>query len=232
MKAMRVKSDEQLIKARVRLARTGSMVGLLIVFAGLLLFLIPQGYLWSFLVVILGFIIGSIGNRQMNRWTVGPRADQALSRALRKLDDEHHLYNYLLPADHLLLTPYGLFVLKVKRVDGRIRCIDDRWSRGFSLLRLLRGFAPEPLGNPTGEVRKEIERLRSYLSSRLPGQEVEVQGVIVFTEPKVQLEVKGASLPVLPLRSLRPYLRKAARGGEIPRETRKELMRIFDEETA
>lgn len=229
---MRVKSDQPLIKVRVRLARAGSIAGLLILFSGLLLFLIPQGYLWSFLVVILGFIMGSIGNRQMNRWTVEPRADQALSRALRKLDDRHHLYNYLLPVEHLLLTPYGLFVLKVKRTDGHIRCIDDRWSRNFSLLRLLRGFAPEPLGNPTREVRREMERLRSYLSSRLPGQEVKVQGVIVFTEPEVKLEVKRASLPVLPLKSLRPYLRKAAQGGEMAEEIRKELVKIFDEETA
>ncbi len=229
---MRVKSDQPLIKVRVRLARAGSMAGLLILFSGLLLFLIPQGYLWSFLVVILGFIMGSIGNRQMNRWTVEPRADQALSRALRKLDDRHHLYNYLLPVEHLLLTPYGLFVLKVKRVDGHIRCIDDRWSRNFSLLRLLRGFAPEPLGNPTREVRREMERLRGYLSSRLLGREVEVQGVIVFTEPEVKLEVKRASLPVLLLKSLRPYLWKAAQRGEMPEEMRKELVRIFDEKTA
>lgn len=226
---MRVKSDQPLIKVRVRLARAGSIAGLLIVFSGLLLFLIPQGYLWSFLVVILGFIMGSIGNRQMNRWTVEPRADQALSRALRKLDDRHHLYNYLLPVEHLLLTPYGLFVLKVKRVDGHIRCIDDRWSRNFSLVRLLRGFAAEPLGNPTRGVRREVERLRGYLSSRLPGQEVEVEGVIVFTEPEVKLEVKRASLPVLPLKSLRPYLRKAAQGGEMAEEIRKELVKIFDE---
>ena len=229
---MRVKSDEQLIKTRVRLARTGSTVGLLLVLSGLLFFFLPQGYLWSLMIVISGFIMGSVGNRQMNRWAVEPRADQALSRALGKLDDEHHLYNYLFPADHLLLAPYGLFILKVKKVDGRIRCIDDRWRRGFSLLRLLRGFAAEPLGNPTREVRKEIERLQSYLSSRLPGQEVEVQGVIIFTEPNVQLEVKGASIPVLPLKSLRPYLRKAAQRGEMPKEMRKELMRIFDEETA
>lgn len=229
---MRVKSDQPLIKVRVRLARAGSMAGLLILFSGLLLFLIPQGYLWSFLVVILGFIMGSIGNRQMNRWTVEPRADQALSRALRKLDDRHHLYNYLLPVEHLLLTPYGLFVLKVKRVDGHIRCIDDRWSRNFSLLRLLRGFAPEPLGNPTREVRREMERLRGYLSSRLLGREVELQGVIVFTEPEVKLEVKRASLPVLLLKSLRPYLWKAAQRGEMPEEMRKELVRIFDEKTA
>lgn len=77
-----------------------------------------------------------------------------------------------------------------------------------------------------------MERLRNYLSSRLLGREVEVQGVIVFTEPEVKLEVKRASLPVLLLKSLRPYLWKAAQRGEMPEEMRKELVRIFDEETA
>jgi hypothetical protein len=33
----------------------------------------------------------------------------------------------------------------------------------------------------------------------------------------------------LPLKSLRPYLRKAAQGGEMAEEIRKELVKIFDE---
>ena len=226
---MQARTDEELIVRKSIAAKVGSGVGLVLVLCGVLLLWMPWGDPWSYLVVLLGFVIGSIGNRQMNRWVNEPRADQVLSRALRGFDDKHYLYHYILPADHVLLAPYGLFVIKAKGVEGRIRCLKDRWQRDFSLLRLLRGFAPEPLGNPTKETRREMERLTEYIAQRLPGEEVEVKGMIIFTHPQLQLEVGGATLPTMWLKGLKSYLRKAARGGEMPKEIRKELVRTFDE---
>ena len=226
---MNLRTDEELIVRKSIAAKLGSGIGLVLVFFGLLLLWVPWGYPWSYLLVLLGFVIGSVGNRQMNRWVNEPRADQALSRALRGFDDRYYLYHYTLPADHVLLAPYGLFVIKAKGLEGRIRCLKDRWRRDFSLLRLLRGFGPEPLGNPTKETRREMERLSEYIAERLPGEEVEVKGIIVFTHPQVQLEMEGATLPTLPLRGLKSHLRKAARGEEMPEEIHKELVRIFDE---
>jgi len=226
---VQIRTDEELIVRKSVAAKLGSGVGLVLVLSGLILLWVPWGSPWSYLAVLLGFVIGSAGNRQMNRWVNEPRADQVLSRALRGFDDRHYLYNYILPPDHVLLAPYGLFVIKAKGVEGRIRCLKDRWQRGFSLLRLLRGFAPETLGNPTKETRREMERLIEYIAQRLPGEEIEVKGVIIFTHPQVQLEVRGAILPIMLLRSLKTHLRKAAKGGEMPEEIRKELVRIFDE---
>jgi len=226
---MQVRTDEELIVRKSVAAKVGSGVGLVLVFCGLLLLWVPWGYPWSYLVVLLGFVIGSVGNRQMNRWANEPRADQVLSRALRGFDDRHYLYNYILPADHVLLAPCGLFVIKAKGVEGRIRCLKDRWQRDFSLLRLLRGFAPEPLGNPTKETRREMARLTEYIAQRLPGVGVEVGGMIIFTHPQVRLEVGGATIPTMWLKGLKSHLRKEARGGEMAEEIRKELVRIFDE---
>lgn len=226
---METRTDEELIVRKSRAAKLGSGAGFILILSGLILLWVPWGSPWSYLVVLLGFLIGSVGNRQMNRWANEPRADQVLSRALRGFDDRHYLYNYILPADHVLLAPYGLFVIKAKGVEGRIRCLKDRWQRDFSLLRLLRGFAPEPLGNPTEEARREVERLRRYIAQRLPGEGVEVKGVIIFTHPQVELEVGGATLPAMPLRSLKSYLRKAAGGEEMAEGIRKELVRVFDE---
>lgn len=226
---MQVRTDEELIVRKSVAAKVGSGVGLVLVFSGLVLLWMPWGYPWSYLLVLLGFVIGSVGNRQINRWVNEPRADQVLSLALRGFDDRHYLYNYILPADHVLLAPYGLFVIKAKGVEGRIRCLKDRWQRDFSLLRLLRGFGPEPLGNPTKEARREMERLSEYIAQRLPEKEVEVKGLIIFTHPQLQLEVAGATIPTMWLKGLKSYLRKEARGGEMPEGTRKGLLRIFDE---
>jgi len=74
-----------------------------------------------------------------------------------------------------------------------------------------------------------MERLTEYIAQRLPGEEVEVKGMIIFTHPQVQLEVRGAALPTLRLRGLKSHLRKVADGGMMAEEIRKELVRIFDE---
>ncbi len=226
---MQVRTDEALIARKAVAAKVGSGIGLVLAFSGLLLLWMPWGYPWSYLVILLGCVIGSVGNRQMNRWVNKPRADQVLSRALRGFDDRYYLYNYILPVDHVLLAPYGLFAIKAKGVEGRIRCLNDRWQRDFSLLRLLRGLGPEPLGNPTKETRREMERLTEYIAQRLPGEEVEVKGMTIFTHPQVHLEVGGATFPTMWLKGLKSYLRKEARGEEMAEEIRKELVRIFDE---
>lgn len=225
---MQVRTDEGLIKRKSIAAKLGSGVGLVLLLWGLILLWVPWGYPWSYVAILLGFVIGSVGNRQMTRWASEPRADQLLSRALRNFDDRHYLYNYILPADHVLLAPCGLFVIKAKGVEGRIRCLKGRWQRDLSLLRLLRGFAPEPLGNPTQETRREMERLTEFVGKRLP-EKVEVGGLIVFTHPQVEIEVKGATLPIMRLKGLKGHLRKLADGGEMAEGRWKELVRLFDE---
>lgn len=226
---MNLRTDEEYLLRRSNVARLGSILGVILAFFGLFLLWSPWQFPWSYLVIFLGFVIGSMGNRQINVWVKEPRADQLLSRALRRLDDHYYLYQYVLPANHVLLTPHGLFILKAKGVDGRIRCLKDRWQRDFSLLRLLRGLAPEPLGNPTREAEKEVEKIRHYIAQRLPHSQVRVQGVIVFTHPQVHLETRSSSLPAMILPNLRGYLRQAAKGEEISRVTYQELVRIFDE---
>lgn len=230
---MRVKTNDDYLLRRSNLAKVGSISGAILAFFGLYLLWSPWKFPWSYLAIFSAFFIGGLGNRQITLWVKEPRADQHLSRALRRLDDRHYLYHYFLPANHVLLTPYGLFVLLVKGVDGRIRCFKDKWQRNFSLFRLLRGLAPEPLGNPTREAKEEVEMIRGYIAHHLPHSQVSVQGVIVFTHPQVHLETKASSLPALPLAQLKGYLQQAAaKGEEIPKEAYQELVRTFDEATA
>lgn len=235
---MRVITNRELIARKVRLARLGSLFGFALVLGGLALYWVllygpfrslvsTYGLAGSYAILLLGFVIGSYGNRQWTLWVQEPRADQALVRALKGLDDKHVLYNFVLPAGHLLLAPYGLFVIKAKGVDGRVTCWKDHWRRNFNILRLVRGFAPEPLGNPTKDTKREIDALHRFIKSKLPDRDFEIQGAIVFTHPRVYLEVTSPSVPAMPVRSLKAHLRKFGRQQSLPATVRQELETVF-----
>lgn len=225
---MRTTANEEMIARGGRVGQVANFIGIVMVAAGLVVSFTP----WKIIAVVcvaLGVVMYTIGNRQVSQAAREPGFIQQLVDALKGFDDRYHLYSHILPGDHVLLTPHGVFVLVVSGVDGRIRCFGDKWVRGFSLGRLLRFFTEESLGNPTKDVQRQAERVQKYIEERTPEADVEVQGVVVFANPKARLEVTATSLPVLPLRRLKTHIRKASQQPELPPETLAALTTAFDE---
>jgi len=225
---MRTTSDKEMIARGGRVGQVANLMGMVMVLGGLLASFTPWKVI-TVVLIILGVVMYTIGNRGLEQATREPRLIQQLEEALRGFDDRYHLYNHLLPGDHVLLTPHGVFVLVVRGMDGKIRCFKNKWLRDFSLRRLLRFFTEEPLGNPTREAQRQVEKVQEYIEERSPEAEVEVQAVIAFLNPEARLEVTGSSVPVLPLRRLRSYIRKASQQQEIAPETLAALTELFDQ---
>jgi hypothetical protein len=152
-----------------------------------------------------------------------------LTETLSEFDDRYHMYHYVLPADHVLITPHGVFVLIVRGLDGRIRCFKDKWVRDLTLRRALRFFSEESLGNPTKEMLQEVEKLRKYVEKHAPEVKADIQGLVVFLNPEARLDVTTASVPVLPSRRLKSHIRKASARSELPSETLSALIELFEE---
>ncbi|MFQ5945136.1 MAG: nuclease-related domain-containing protein [Anaerolineae bacterium] len=239
----RISVDDELVARKARLAQIGAFGGTLLLVAGLALYFLEIYGVFGFQVsgllglslalLVVGFVMGSVGNRGLTLWVHQPRADQLLARAAKGWDDRHRLYSYLLPADHVLLAPHGLYVILAKAVDGRVTSVGDRWRRNLSLLRLLRGFGPAPLGNPTKELKKQVRALRGLLSAvetetDPQGEAGEIHGLVVFTHPQIYLEVQNPSVPVMPLRSLKSYMRKQARQQSLSDQLYQEWLKILD----
>jgi hypothetical protein len=226
---MKVIVNERLVKRQAAIGKWASLIGMGALLAGLFV-----SWRWSnqitasFGCLIVGFILASIGTYNMNRWVKEPRADQALDKALKGFDNRHLLYHYTLPAVHVLLGPSGLFVFTVKDHHGEIRCEGEKWHHKFNWGRLLLFFGQEGLGNPTREVRGEMERLRRFLDSRLPEADVPIEGLIVFTNPRVELELIDPAMPVVSSKKLKNFLRQLKKE-RLPAEQRKELAEIFEE---
>ena len=225
---MRTTIDEELIARGGRVGQLANSIAIIIAFGGLLASF-TQWKLVSVALIALGVVMYTVGNRGLEQAAREPRSIQQLVDALAGFDDRYHLYSHVLPGDHVLLTPHGLFVLVLKGVDGRIRCFKDKWVRDLSLGRLLRFFTAEPLGNPTKDARRQVTKVQKYVEQHSPELEVDVQGLIVFVNRKARLEVTDSSVPVLPLRRLKSHIRRASQQSDVQPEAMSALREIFDE---
>ncbi len=224
---MKVVVNERLIASRGRLGKIASLTGLAILLAGFGFSFFPQYFYVSILCLLLGLIASNIGTYNLNRWVKRPRNDEVIARALKGLDDRFWLFSYILPAEHVVLGPTGLFVIKAKSHDGEILCEGSRWRRKFRWSYLLRIFYEEGLGNPTAEVAWEAERLRKFLAKKLPEDaQVEIKEVILFTNPSVRLELRSPITPVLTAKTLKNHIRQ--KGTEfLPSELYRKLLEVF-----
>lgn len=224
---MQVITNEKLIKNRARLGRVASFAGLAILILGLVASLSPQWLLASFGCLLVGFLLSQVGIYNANRWVKEPRPDQTLDKILKGFDDRYHLYNYVLPAPHVLLTPFGFCVINPKDQGGKVRCQGKKWHHEAGWKRIWRLFGQEGLGNPTKEVQAEVEKLRRFLAQRVPGEEAPIEGVVVFTNPQVDLETENPAVPVLDGKQFKSFLRSLSKERPIPGGQRKQLAEIL-----
>ncbi len=214
---VRILNNEKLIKTRTTWSGRLMMAGFaLIILSALLTFLnpaTPEYILPAYAALFGGFIVFNMGAAAASKWRRSPRADEVLEKALKGLDNKFRLYNYLLPAEHVLLTPVGVTVFQVRRLPGIMSCVGDKWTQKRSFLSRLRFAAEEQLGNPTKDVQQDIHLMRAYLDKNIVSDEdveIPIDGLIVFSHPKAQLTVTDPVIPIVTPKEARAYVREAA----------------------
>lgn len=234
---MRVVTDTNLVRKGKQYGRIASFTGLGILIAGLVISFRQGAGLKQFAMpavygsLIVGFILSNVGIYLANRWVREPRADQSLNKALKGFDNRFVLYNYYLPASHVLLTPTGVVVLVVKPQDGTITCEGERWHHKLSLVRALRFLTEEGLGNPSKEAGQETALMQKFIRERVPEGNVPISTFIVFTAPpeRLNLRVVNPTVPVVQLKDLKERVRKLSQDKPMPSQTASRLQAVFDE---
>lgn len=167
------------------------MIGLGILFAGLLASFIPTWYPpetpggtalirflqqnWTFISFValpVGFIFASLGSYHINRFArrrwpnVKQMAspDQLMERSFKGLDDKYAYFAWSLPANYLLVGPCGILLFAARSDKGRIKVNGDRWREPFSIGRIFTIFAREGLGNPRVEIDDHTNKIRTLLA--------------------------------------------------------------------
>src|SRR6266550_205373 len=232
---MQVVANQQLVKNRVRLG-LGFHIAALAVFAlGLALSVqidATRELPWeSWVAILAGLGLYSLGQTQLRRWGPRNRQEEQLGQAIRMLDDRYKLYAFISSAlpDYILVSPAGVHVLIVRQEGGQVACVRDQWNKS-SGARLLSFFGPS-LGNPSAEVAKQLQKLRALLAEHGLA-DVPTSGVVVFTNPKVQLRVEGCSATVTRVKELKDVLRRMAGKGQnvaLTSSRIREVQKIIDE---
>ncbi len=226
---MKVIRNERYMETRSKIGRYTSLAGLGVLLVGMLISVFrPQLITISFVCLIIGFVFSQVGIYYGNRFVRPDRPDEALTRALKGLDDRFTLYHYKLPAPHVLLAPDACYVFAVQPQGGKITARGDRWKQTLGLRRIISWMAQESIGNPSRTAQDEAAGLERYLDKKLPDVSVPLTPVIVFSNPNVELDVEDSSVPAIHVKKLKDWLRGPGKGqGVISAATRSQLLELF-----
>lgn len=183
--------------------------------------------------LILGLVLSNVGGYFLNRW--GLKYYEAVGNALKGTDKKYRLYNYSLPVNNVLLTPYDVTVLLMKNLDGKIYANQNGWRMNVGILRFLRWFSTEQLGDPTKDLEAQKEKMMAFINERLgAGVKPPMDGLIIFTNPKAEIEITNVDLPVIFLPSnpdvLKNALKKPKNTQPMPKAMYDALFELFEEE--
>jgi hypothetical protein len=227
---MRLTTNEKLVQQRSTWARYLTFAGMGLLLGSLVLSFMTDYIMLAYGALFAGFVVAMVGSNLANKWVKPPRPDQVLEKSLKGFDNKHHLYNYLLPAEHVLVTPGGALVLKAKYHDGEITCKNGKWNRPWKWTRLFGALAQEPLGNPIAEMQYEIGKLQQILADKIENAAtIPVEGYVVFTDPRAHLSIDDSSLPVVLAGDLKEALRKGKRAQPLPSSVLENLDQVLNE---
>jgi hypothetical protein len=168
------------------------------------------------IVLPLAFISTIVSVRMTNLWVRTPRPEDAIGESLKGISNKSVLYSYyLFPARHLLIAPFGVFVMITRFQEGRFTVTGDRWSTQRSAIsRIFSLFRFDSIGNPSEEVRRAAEQVQK-LFAQVGAPDVSVQPLIVFLDPRVVVVTVDPAIPVLYVDdrapNLKDYIRDAAK---------------------
>jgi hypothetical protein len=154
---------------------------------------------FTMIILIIGVWAVIRAARLSNVWLREPRPAEVLEEGLKRLGNNYALFNYLLPAHHVLVTPRGVFAFAVMYQRGKFIFKGSQWQAPATLLaRVLRFLRQETTGQPIDLANRDALRAQLWLDMTLPEDvEIEVEPLLVFTDPAATFEAEEPSVPVL-----------------------------------
>ncbi len=179
--------------------------------------------------LILGFVLGQIGNHYMRRFLRPTRPDMIIAKTLKGFDDRNRLYVWSSPIDLTFAGPAGLFAIVTRDVAGKIDLRDGKIHTPFSFKKILSFFGDESSGRPLDEAKADAEKLSSWLNEQIGGDTaIPVKPLVVFTNEKADLTVENTDVPVLQYKQLKSFLRGQLKSKPINKTTLQKVIDALD----
>jgi hypothetical protein len=196
---MRVIRDVGYVKRRKRAARWMALIGFALLASTFWIALYDQFLLLAYGLLLVGFIIFNNGMQQIGKWNRPVRNDQILDRAMSKLGDKYTMIHFATlgkqTIEHMLVHPGGVVVFVPREIMGGVEVKGSRWRKRRGGLRRVFGMGGPQLGNPSLDVERAVNVVEAALEEQ--GLEVPVDGAVVFTDPRVDIEAEAPEWPIL-----------------------------------
>ena len=206
---MRVVRNIGYVKQRKRLARWSALLGFVMLVGTFWLAFNPSLILFAYGPLLIGTLIFHFGMQQLAQWSRPVRNDAILDERLKALNDKYALIHYgkvgKRTVEHILVHPGGVVIVTAREVPGKVIHRKGRWRKSGSGIGRLFGLGGPPVGNPTFETRANVETVDRHLEEAQLA--VEVDGLIVFLSPMVELDVVEPDYPVMNADGLVEYVR-------------------------
>ncbi|MCS7062135.1 MAG: hypothetical protein RMN25_13355 [Anaerolineae bacterium] len=231
---MKIVVDEKKVKRQAMIGRIALFGSLAVLMGGLALTLFgpqlglfnPENiglfYLLYTVILIVGFGVSRIGMYYGNRYLSPSRPSQILRESLKGLERKYALMLFTLPAEYVLVEPGGITVFVVKTQSGRVTYKGGKWKRKENILSLWFG-REEPLGDPGLEAVEAQQAIAKILAEKAPNLKIPLRAVIVFTHPKVELDVEPGPTAVVRAGELKDFLRGAGKWKELPNSIQRQM---------
>lgn len=226
---MRIVTNEAYIDTRKKIGERAPFVGLLVLAAAtILVFWRPEWTWYSMILIWLGFIISIVGTYFGDRFVGVLAHHKKVPELLKGLDQSYTLLMYTAKVPFVLLEPGGVTTVTVRSHGGAVTFVDGgRWTHKEKMSFFRRFAGQEGLGRPDRLAAAEAETIRSFLREKLPEVDVPVRPVILFIDPRVQLDAAGSPVPALRGAELKRWLRKDGRLPRLPEETLTAVFQAF-----
>jgi len=211
---MKIITNPKLIQRNRQIGRVTTIIALVVLGIGLYIsFAIQSLVTYSFLALIVGFLLSQVGIYFTSRWGRSPRPDESLSAALKGLDDKYSLYHYRTSVSHLLIGPAGIWVLLPYSQKGVITydSTKHRWKQkgGSTFLKI---FTQEGLGRPDLDAKSASDNLNKFFQKEFTDTNIpQIQTALVFVESGTDVQAQDAPIPTLPAEKLKDFIRRQAK---------------------
>lgn len=168
---------------------------------------------YSFLPVMIFMVLASYFVKRGVIFRFGAKGENlGLAQAL-KLPEGYHVFtnvtisyqNYSQETDLIIVGMKGIYIVEVKNHNGKI--VGDAENAEWTQLKVGRGGGrySKKINNPVKQVKGQVYKLSKYLKEN--GINVWVEGIILFTNEDVSVNVQNSSIPILfPAKRLSHYI--------------------------
>lgn len=226
---MKIIANNKLINRNKKIGQilTYTAIGVLVL--GLILSLngSVQNITYSYLALIIGFLISQFGIYFSNKFGRSPRPDEMVSAALKGLDDRYSLYHYATSVSHLLVGPSGVWVILPFNQPGTITFEKGKYRQkgGNWYLKI---FAQEGLGRPEKEAEYSMDDIKKFFSRQMDTEKIPtINPLLLFTNPKASVKVTDAPYATVEAEKVKDFLRKKAKDNAFPLEKVEEVNSVI-----